>query len=46
MRHLSGGHTVRDARTIFDLPQSQLPELERRLQAKGWEDKARYDLEI
>ena len=45
-RHPSGGHNVPDARATFDLPQSQLPELERRLQAKGWEDKARYDLEI
>jgi hypothetical protein len=42
-RHPSGGHNVVDVRATFDLPQSQLPELERRLHAGGWGDKTRYD---
>jgi hypothetical protein len=38
-----GQQDVPNTRTAFDLPQSQLVELERCLHAEGWEEKVRYD---
>lgn len=43
-RHLSEEHRdISNTCAAFDLPQSQLVELERCLHAEGWEEKVRYD---
>lgn len=42
-RSSEGQQDVSNTRVAFDLPQSQLVELERCLHAEGWEEKVRYD---